>query len=494
MSPEEERPAAGGELPGASLAPGAEPPGSAPAPEPRRASLPASRTLAWLRQFAKLWGFALFCIFVVYFFREVALPFLFAILVAYILAPLVDRLAGYKVAGRRFPRALAVILLYINILAGLGLFIGYFIPKLSGDFARLFREAPQLFSKLNKEVLPRAGAWVDTHLGAQAESGESLPAETDAQGTATPRVPRERGIVLEPLPDGRYKLDLRGLALEVEPTRDGRYIVATPHSEEAETLTGGKWERSIKKWMSERLKASEGESHRALEYGQKFVTAVVTGIGRLFLVLMVAAFILVDLERIKAFVRSLVPESYQVDYDKIVVGIDRGLSGVIRGQLVICLINGCLTYVGLLVFGVKYGLILAMVAGMMSLIPIFGSILSSVPIVIVALASGDQGVDIFRGVVMVLWIVGIHLIEANVLNPKIIGTAAKIHPVLVIFALFLGEASYGLVGALLAVPLLSAIQVIFMYFYRKRWKEAPPPVAPPPPPVLPIVPLPPTKS
>src|SRR5262249_5938129 len=195
--------------------------------------------------------------------------------------------------------------------------------------------------------------------------------ETDAQGTATPRLPRERGVVLEPLPDGRYKLDLRGLALEVEPTRDGHYIIATPHSEEAETLTGGKWERSIKKWMTERLKASEGESHRALEYGQKFVTAVVTGIGRLFLVLMVAAFILVDLTRIKGFVRSLVPETYQADYDKIVVGIDRGLSGVIRGQLVICLINGSMTYLGLKLFHVKYPLLLAGIAAVMSLVPIF---------------------------------------------------------------------------------------------------------------------------
>ena len=93
----------------------------------------------------------------------------------------------------------------------------------------------------------------------------------------------------------------------------------------------------------------------------------------------------------------------------------------------------------------------------MSLIPIFGSILSSVPIVIVALVSGDEGIDVFRGVAMTLWIIGIHFIEANVLNPKIIGTAAKIHPVLVIFSLFLGEHSYGLVGALLAVPILSAI-------------------------------------
>ena len=51
---------------------------------------------------------------------------------------------------------------------------------------------------------------------------------------------------------------------------------------------------------------------------------------------MVAAFILVDLERIQAFLRSLVPETYQLDYDRIIAGIDRGLSGVIRGQLVIC--------------------------------------------------------------------------------------------------------------------------------------------------------------
>ena len=124
----------------------------------------ASRTFAWLRQFAKLWGFALFCVFVVYIFREVVLPFLFAILVAYILAPLVDRAGQVRSAppvparrGGHHPLRLHP--------RGLGRFIGYFVPKLSGDFARLFREAPQLFAKVNKDWLPRAGAWIDTHFG-----------------------------------------------------------------------------------------------------------------------------------------------------------------------------------------------------------------------------------------------------------------------------------------------------------------------------------------
>ena len=174
--------------------------------------------VAWLRQFAKLWGFALFCIFVVYFFREVALPFLFAILVAYILAPLVDRLGALEDRRPPFPRALAVIILYINIIAALSLFIGYFIPKLSGDFARLFREAPQLFSRLNKEVLPRPAPGSTRTSAPEAEARRrAMTAEADAR-RATPREPRARGIVLEPLPDGRFRSTCAALALEVQPT------------------------------------------------------------------------------------------------------------------------------------------------------------------------------------------------------------------------------------------------------------------------------------
>src|SRR5258706_13841225 len=119
MSPEEERPPSGGAPPSSGA-----PPTGGPSGPPESAERPRrmpSRTLAWLRQFAKLWGFALFCVFVVYVFREVALPFLFAILVAYILAPLVDRMAKGRGAGRPFPRALPVIIPYLNILAALGL-------------------------------------------------------------------------------------------------------------------------------------------------------------------------------------------------------------------------------------------------------------------------------------------------------------------------------------------------------------------------------------
>src|SRR4051812_10752241 len=154
----------------------------------------ASRTFAWLRQFAKLWGFALFCVFVVYLFREVALPFLFAILVAYILAPLVDRFSRFRIGNRPFPRAAAVIILYVNILAALGLFIGYFVPELSADFARPFREAQQLFAKVIGQWLPKAGAGVDQPFGAEVTPDD----DDDAARALPPKPPARRAIIIEP--------------------------------------------------------------------------------------------------------------------------------------------------------------------------------------------------------------------------------------------------------------------------------------------------------
>jgi len=302
-----------------------------------------------------------------------------------------------------------------------------------------------------------------------------------------PDVPTPPGtaVVVTPLPDGRLSLQLPPNGLDIKPTPDGGYhLQAVEAPPEPLTL-----ENKLRAFVKKALLGMQDKANDVVRVLQDVIAGFIRGIFGFFFTLMIGAFILIDVDKVHAFLRSLFPANVRDDYDVIIEGIDRGLSGVIRGQLVICLINAVLTYFGLLIFCVKYQLILAIVAGTMSLVPIFGSILSSVPIVIVALSSGDEGVDVIRGLAILLWIIGIHLIEANVLNPKIIGTAAKIHPVLVIFALFFGEYSYGLVGALLAVPILSAIQVVFMYFYRKRWKDAKPK-----PETGPVAPLPTTRS
>jgi predicted PurR-regulated permease PerM len=418
------------------------------------------------RRFLSRWGFPLFVLLVLVLGREVLLPFVFAGLIAYILTPVVHWMADRPDGTRRMHRGLAIVMCYLAFISLLAGFLLLLVPRLSRDVARLGKEAPGLYKRINEEWTPEAARWLERRfpslVGVKA-------APEDPGVIADVPLPPGTAFIATPLPDGRYAMQLTPSGMDVKVLSDGSYhLQANETRPEPATL-----EDKLRAFVKRSLVGLQSKLNDLVRLGQSLIAGFIRGVFLFFFTLMIGAFILIDLEKVHAFLRSLFPPNVREDYDVIIAGIDRGLSGVIRGQLLICVINGALTYIGLLIFGVKYGLILAVVAGLMSLIPIFGSILSSVPIVIVALVSGDQGIDVFRGVAMTLWIIGIHFIEANLLNPKIIGTAAKIHPVLVIFSLFLGEHAYGLVGALLAVPVLSTISVVFMYFYRKTWKDSP---------------------
>jgi predicted PurR-regulated permease PerM len=203
--------------------------------------------------------------------------------------------------------------------------------------------------------------------------------------------------------------------------------------------------------------------------GHRVIQKIARSIFLLFMTLMVAGYIMQTREAIVGFFRSLVPPRSRIGFDRLLVRLDRGLSGVVRGQLLICLVNGVLSAIGFALFGLKYWPILAIVAGIMSIVPIFGSITSAIPAVLIGLTQG-----LWTALSVLIWIIGIHQIEANLLNPKIIGTAAKIHPVLVVLALIVGEHFFGLWGALLGVPALSLLQSIFNHFRFETMPDAPP--------------------
>jgi predicted PurR-regulated permease PerM len=421
----------------------------------------------WGRRMAKLWGFLGFCILVLILARHVVLPFVFALLVAYIFAPIVNRMSRAPDGRRRMPRGLAIILCYIVLLAAVGLFMVALLPRVYKDLSRLGREAPSMYQRINDEYVPQLAAWLESRF--PSLRAEEKAREEEAPLVADVPLPPGTQFVVTPLPDGRMAVQLQATGIEIIP-RSGGGIMLAPREDKPEPV---RLEDRLRNIATGALGGLQSELGDVFRLGQVLITKVIKSIYTFFLVLMIAAFILLDLAKIHGFARGLIPVGYRSDYDVIVAGIDRGLSGVIRGQLLICLVNGILTYIGLRIFGIKYSLILALVAALLSLIPIFGSILSTIPIVLAALVSSDAGVDVARAIFITLWIIGIHFLEANFLNPKIIGTAAKIHPVLVIFALVLGEHSYGLVGALLAVPVASIVQALFVYFRKKAWRGEP---------------------
>jgi hypothetical protein len=198
------------------------------------------------------------------------------------------------------------------------------------------------------------------------------------------------------------------------------------------------------------------ETSKIMRQLQVVIGGVLRFIFTFFLILMLTAFITTDNERIKTFLMAMTPIEDRFRFEQLLDRIDHGVSGVVRGQLTICLINGALTLVGLFILKVKFALLLALLAAIFSLVPIFGSILSTIPIVVVALSTG-----FVTALAAVGWIVVIHAIEANFLNPKVMGDAARIHPVIVVLALVVGENFFGIIGALLAVPLLSIVVTLY---------------------------------
>jgi predicted PurR-regulated permease PerM len=198
------------------------------------------------------------------------------------------------------------------------------------------------------------------------------------------------------------------------------------------------------------------------QLGRQAVRVLLNSFFSLFLTLMISGFLLLDPSRIRNFIRSLVPPRHAHAFDDLLERLDFGLSGVVRGQALICLINGVLTGIGVALLGIPFVVTLSVLAAVFSLIPIFGVLISTIPILLMALTVSFTTVLLALG-----WILAIHFLEGNFLNPKILGDSSKIHPVLIVFALVVGEHFFGVMGALLAVPIFSLLQNSFLFIKHK---------------------------
>ncbi len=352
--------------------------------------------------------------------KAVLLPFVFAALLAYVLDPGVSRLCGIHIGRHSLPRWAAIVSVYIFVAVFVYIFATLFLPEIYQELLRMGKAATETLNQFNEKKIHDLAVSIDTFLHRY-----NLPIHIIAP--------------IENLPG--YK-SIPALS-DINPLQTTNLI----------SINLAEMIQNIVHELGEYIHVQSADIVNGL---QNIIRQTINFIFKFFLVLMLAGFMLVDTARIKQFAFSLVLTKDKDTFDAFLNRIDYGLSGAIRGQLVICLINAVLTLIGLWIFKVKFALVLATMAGVFSLIPIFGSIISTIPIALVALSSSPV-----TALMAVGWIVAIHGLEANFLNPKILGNATQIHPVIVVLALLTGEHFYGLAGALLAVPVASILLNIF---------------------------------
>jgi predicted PurR-regulated permease PerM len=233
---------------------------------------------------------------------------------------------------------------------------------------------------------------------------------------------------------------------------------------------------------------------RAIDFLEGAALSIFELLFSLVLIIVVSIYMLLDMGRLSAAIDRRFPP--HPGSGSLIPRIEGALAGYVRGQLLLSLIIGVSAGVGLWVLGAlgwaegmdRYALLFGAWVGVTELIPYLGPWLGAIPPVIYALI-----VDPVSAIWVALLFLGIHQIEGHIVVPNVMGSALRLHPLLVIFGLLAGGEIYGLPGIFVALPLLAGFRALWEFIGERvklePWEEAGPvPVeveieeAPPPPP------------
>jgi predicted PurR-regulated permease PerM len=204
-------------------------------------------------------------------------------------------------------------------------------------------------------------------------------------------------------------------------------------------------------------------------FGGGLLTEAASAFFDLVLVFVLSVYMLLYGQRIGSLVRRAMPDGDGTPADDYPTLAQHAVSRYVGGQLLFSLIMGVSTGLALYLFGVlgifpdgkKYAVAFAMFYGVMELIPYIGPILGALPPIIVALVS-----DPISALWVLLLFVGLQQLEGHVVAPQIFSHTLRTNPLLVIFALLLGLQLYGVIGALVALPILSVLRETAVYLSR----------------------------
>jgi predicted PurR-regulated permease PerM len=200
------------------------------------------------------------------------------------------------------------------------------------------------------------------------------------------------------------------------------------------------------------------------------LSSVVSRIVNMVIIPFLAFYVLKDFPLIRHRAKMLFPRSKRDRVGEYYAHIDELLGRYIRGAITVAAINAFLVTLFFWIFGIQYPLVLGIVAGVLDLIPYFGLIIMLVLSVIVASFSGSSVAG--HMILAASTIAALHIFEAAVLSPKIIGSKVGMHPVVLILSLLVFSFFLGFIGLLIAVPTTAIIIMLVREWEEKKKRVA----------------------
>jgi predicted PurR-regulated permease PerM len=200
-----------------------------------------------------------------------------------------------------------------------------------------------------------------------------------------------------------------------------------------------------------------------------FFRGAVQAMALVVIGMVVGFYLLVDLPRLRRTAQRLIPPDRREEVAQVAATVGRAMGGFFRGQLLVALIVGIMSSVGLRIIGLPYWLIVGMIAGLFNLVPLIGPFVGAVPAILIAAT--------LRSPITILWVIVVMVvvqqIDNHFISPNVMRITVRLHPVTVMIGLIAGAALAGFWGMLLAVPVIASVKVIAAHYWRTRvpWGE-----------------------
>ncbi|WP_342478484.1 AI-2E family transporter [Paenibacillus sp. FSL H7-0350] len=172
-------------------------------------------------------------------------------------------------------------------------------------------------------------------------------------------------------------------------------------------------------------------------------------------------YLLRDGKRLPDYLMRLIPTALRPQSRMVMQEMNNQIASYIRGQIIVSCCIGALLYIGYLIIGLEYSLVLAIVAACTAVVPYLGPAIAITPALIVAMVTSP-----FMLLKMVIVWTAVQLIEGKFISPQIMGKSLKIHPITIIFVIIFAGKMFGVLGIILAVPGYAVLKVVVTHIFQ----------------------------
>ena len=178
--------------------------------------------------------------------------------------------------------------------------------------------------------------------------------------------------------------------------------------------------------------------------------------------ILIAFYLSLDFKNVNKYVSILIPNRFHEDIKKIGKPLNEMLRNYVNGTLLSCLFVMILSLIGFLISGVSSPLLFAIFCAITNLIPYFGPYIGGIPVVLIGFT-----INPYVGLGCLITVILVQFLEGNILNPLIVGKAVSLHPVILMLSLLVFEYFFGILGMVMAVPIVATLKIVLLFFEDK---------------------------